>query len=72
MRDLIIVMNFTIKDMLKRKSFIISTIIILVLIVLGFNIPNLLSNISGGDFGEKLLISDNQNVFEGSLEILKH
>ena len=37
MRDLGTVIAFTIKDMAKRKSFIISTLIILVLIVIGFN-----------------------------------
>ena len=34
MRDIITVMKFTIKDMIKRKSFIISTLIILILIVI--------------------------------------
>ena len=43
MRDLITVAEFTIKDMVKRKSFIISMIIILVLIVVGFNIPNIIN-----------------------------
>ena len=38
MKDLITVIKFTMKDMAKRKSFIISTIIILVLIVIGFNV----------------------------------
>ena len=47
MRDLITVAEFTIKDMIKRKSFIISMIIILVLIVIGFNIPNIMSKIKG-------------------------
>ena len=71
MRDLKTVMCFTIKDMVKRKSFIVSTIIILVLIVIGFNIPNILKSIQGEDTTEKLLISDSQNIFEGSLEALK-
>ena len=42
MKDIITVMKFTIKDMIKRKSFLISTVIILVLIVLGFNVPNVI------------------------------
>lgn len=72
MKDILTVMKFTIKDMVKRKSFIISTIIILVLIVIGFNIPNLLKSIKGDDWqGEKLLIVDSQNIFEGNLEHLK-
>ena len=45
MRDILTVMKFTIKDMVKRKSFIISTLIILLLIVIGFNIPNIIKSI---------------------------
>ncbi len=71
MKDVITVAKFTIKEMIKRKSFIISTLIILVMIVVGFNIPNFIDSISGGDFSEKLLVVDNDNVFEGQLEALK-
>ena len=71
MKDLFTVMKFTIKDMIKRKSFIISTLIILVLIVVGFNIPNILKSIKGEDVGEKLLIIDSKNIFEGTLQTLK-
>ena len=71
MKDLITVIKFTMKEMLKRKSFVISTLIILVLIVLGFNVPNFLKSIEGEDTQEKLVIVDNQNIFEGTLESLK-
>ena len=71
MRDIITVMKFTIRDMLKRKSFIISTLIILVLIVVGFNIPNIIKSFNGEDTGNKLLIVDNEYIFEGNLEFLK-
>ena len=71
MKSLLTVMKFTMKDMLKRKSFIVSTIIILLIIVIGFNVPNILKSISGEDTGSILLIVDNDNVFEGSLETLK-
>ena len=67
MNNLMTVISFTIKDMVKRKSFIISTLIILLLIVIGFNIPNIIKSISGEDFTEKILISDSENVCEGSL-----
>ena len=71
MRDLITVAEFTIKDMVKRKSFIISMIIILVLIVVGFNIPNIINMIKGEDsWNSKILLIDSQNLFEGNLEIL--
>ena len=47
MKDIVTVMKFTIKDMVKRKSFIISTLIILILIVIGFNVPNVIKNLNG-------------------------
>ncbi len=71
MKDLKTVIAFSIKDMVKRKSFIISTCIILVLIVIGFNIPNIMKAITGDNenIGEtKLLIVDSTNVFEGTLQ----
>lgn len=71
MKDILTVMKFTINDMIKRKSFIISTLIILLLIVIGFNIPNIIEGFKGEDVGEKLLIVDNDNIFEGNLELLK-
>ena len=65
-------MKFTIKDMVKRKSFVISTLIILALIVIGFNVPNIIKSIKGEDTEDKLLIVDEQNIFEGNLEQLKN
>lgn len=45
MKDLFIVTKFTMKDMLQRKSFIITTIIFLIMIVVGFNIPKFYENV---------------------------
>lgn len=71
MKDLITVAEFTIKDMVRRKSFIISMIIILVLIVVGFNIPNIINKIKGdNNWNYKILLVDNENIFEGYLESL--
>ncbi len=72
MKDIVTVMKFTIKDMVKRKSFIISTLIILLLIVIGFNVPNIVKSIKGEDTEDKLLIVDSENIFEGNLEQLKN
>ena len=36
MKDLFIVTKFTMKDMLQRKSFIITTIIFLIIIIIQF------------------------------------
>ena len=74
MRDLFIVAKFTIKDMVKRKSFIISNLIILGIIVLLFNVPNLLNLINGDntttgeEYSTNILIVDTENIFEGTLE----
>lgn len=71
MRDLFTVASFTIKDMIKRKSFIIGTIIILVLIVIGFNVPNVIKAINVDDedmWNDKILVVDSKNIFEGALQ----
>ncbi|MCI8641292.1 MAG: ABC transporter permease [Clostridia bacterium] len=73
MKDLKTVIKFTMEDMLKRKSFIISTLIILALIVIGFNVPKIIKSVDGEDVSsEKLLIVDSSNVFEGKLDTLKN
>ena len=71
MSDILTIMKFTIKDMVKRKSFIISTIIILVLIIGGFNVPNIVKLFNDDNSGNKLLIVDNNDIFEGNLKELK-
>lgn len=70
LRDIWTVTKFTMRDMIGRRSFRISTIIILVVIVLGFNVPNIITSLTGGDFDDKVLISDPQDVFEGKLGAL--
>lgn len=70
MKDLKTVISFTMKEMVKRKSFLISTLIICLIIVIGFNVPNIIKSFSEGNTGDKLLIVDSQNIFEGTLETL--
>ena len=72
MKDILTVMKFTIKDMVKRKSFIVSTLIILMLIVIGFNIPNILESFDEDNIKDKILIIDKNNIFDGSLESLNN
>ena len=71
MKDLFIVTKFTMKDMLQRKSFIITTIIFLIMIVIGFNIPNFMKMLNKDSDVNKIEIIDSENVFEGTLESLK-
>ena len=68
MRDILTVAEFTIKEAIKRKSFIISMIIIIGIIVIGFNAPNIINHFSNpNDNKEKILIMDNDNIFGESL-----
>lgn len=70
MRDLLTVIKFTIKDMVRKKSFIISNLIILAIIIIAFNVPNIINAVVGEDEGqtdETLLIVDSENIFEGAL-----
>ena len=71
MKDISTVMKFTIKDMIKRKSFIVSTLIILLMIVVGLNIPNIINLFDDGNKENKLLIVDSNNIFDGNLKLLK-
>lgn len=62
MKDLIIVAGFTIKETIKRKTFIISMIIILGIIILGFNIPNIVNSFSNEEEKTKVLIIDSEDI----------
>ena len=71
MKDLFTVAKFTMNDMIRRKSFIISNIIILVIIVLLINVPNFIKMIKGDNTNDSqtpILIIDSNNIFEGTLE----
>ena len=73
MRDIIIVAKFTMKEMLRRKSFIVTTIILAILIVIGFNVPNMIKAFSGNSNlseGSKIIISDSEDIFDGKLNEL--
>ena len=70
MRDILIVAKFSIKDMLRKKSFIVSTIIILLLIVGGLQVPRLLNKGKGSN--SKILIVDNENLFDNQLTELNN
>lgn len=74
MKDLWTVASYTIKDMFQKKTFLISNLIILIMIVVGFNIPNILSSFDGEEEGgsgtTKELIVDSKNIYEGTLNSL--
>lgn len=66
MNDIMTVLKFSIKDLIKRKSFIVSTIILVLTIIIGFNIPNIIKMFNN-DVDEKIIISDKDNIYEGML-----
>ena len=74
MRDLFTVASFTMKEMVKRKSFIISNIIIFLIIIIGFNVPNILNAVKGEDNKEiandTILIIDSDDIYMGALDNL--
>ncbi len=73
MKDFTIVAKFTAKEMLKRKSFLISNLIIILIIIVGFNIPNIINNIKGNnseESSENILIIDSSNVYGEMLDVL--
>ncbi|MBR1416741.1 MAG: ABC transporter permease [Bacilli bacterium] len=72
MKDIFTVIKFTMKDMIKRKSFIISTIVILVMIFIGFNVPNIIKSFKDDSVKTKMLISDINNVYENKLSQLNN
>ena len=71
MKELLTVISFTIKEMVRKKAFLISTVIIVLLIILGFNVPKIIKAIQGEDVKEKIEILDEQNILEGNIEALK-
>ncbi len=74
MKDIMTVSKFTMKEMLRRKSFIVTTIILMIVIVIGFNVPKIIKIFSGDGEGmlqgEKVIISDSENIYEGKLNEL--
>ena len=71
MKNILTVIGFTIKDMLGRKSYIISTIVILIMIVIGCNVPGLIKNYeeSQKEKNQKdILIVDENNIYKNSLQ----
>lgn len=69
-KDIFTVAKFTMRDMIGRKSFRISTLIILILIVIGFNVPSFIQNFSNPD-DNTILFVDRDNIFSSSLNTLR-
>ncbi|MDO4375998.1 MAG: ABC transporter permease [bacterium] len=71
MKDLLIVSKFTIKDMVKRKSFIVSNIIFLLVILIGTNIPRIMESFNADDELSRLLLVDEDGLLGDDLLYLE-
>src|SRR5690625_3188009 len=58
--------------MLRRKSIIFSKLVLLIIIVLAFNIPNIMSMFGTDSLDEKVLVIDPENLFDGQVEYLNN
>lgn len=62
MKNLFTVMQFTIKEAVQKKSFIITNIILIILIVLCFNISNIINIFSSEDNNKEIVFIDENNI----------
>ena len=73
MRSLITVAKFSFKEMVTRKSFIITTLIFMALCVIGCNVPNIIEAINDGESDlSSIVILDQENIFENNLDVIKN
>ena len=73
MKDMLTVLSYTIKENITKKSFIITTIILMAMIILVCNIPNIISLFEGEDFAQensKYFVVDEQNLVGEELSSL--
>ena len=71
MKDIFTVAKFTAVETVKKKAFIVSLIIILSGIVIGFNIPNIIKLFNNNTSElTKILIIDEKDIYKGSLKTL--
>lgn len=67
MKDIITITKYTIKENVTKKSFIISTIVLMLIIILACNIPNIINLVSNEDDSEteqygKYIVNDKENI----------
>lgn len=76
MNNIFIVMGYTIKENIRKKSFIISNIIMFAIIILLFNVPNIMNLMNGDKESKtpdqvveqtknKVILVDTENLLEG-------
>ncbi len=71
MKNLFTIVKFTVKEYIKKKSFIVTNAIMILIIVLLCNVPNIINAFGGGEENEKLKVQivDSENVLNASSEL---
>lgn len=71
MKNLLTIVKFTVKEYIKKKSFIIVNAIMVLIIIAICNIPNLINAFGSGEEEQKLKVQivDNENVLNASSEM---
>lgn len=70
MRDILIVTKFTLIEALKKKAFIVSTIIMILMIILASAFTKIIPKLADSNEKDKILIVDNDNIFENQLNTI--
>ena len=70
MRDILIVTKFTLIEALKKKAFIVSTIIMILMIILASAFTKIIPKLADSNEKDKILIVDNDNIFENQLNTM--
>lgn len=70
MRDILIVTKFTLIEALKKKAFIVSTIIMILMIILALAFTKIIPKLADSNEKDKILIVDNDNIFENQLNTM--
>lgn len=70
MRDILIVTKFTLIEALKKKAFIVSTIIMILMIILASAFTKIIPKLANSNEKDKILIVDNDNIFENQLNTM--
>lgn len=74
MKDIITITKYTIKESVTKKSFIISTIVLILIIVALCNVPNIINLMSNDDnygteqYGKKYIVNDRENILGEDLD----
>lgn len=77
MKDILTIIKFTFSETVKKKTFYIPLVVMLLLIVIGFNAPNIMTLIKKEatleevDYSENILLIDKEKIFKDYKDEIK-